>query len=71
MTTNAWFNFEHGVLHAPDGPLSQDACASIWEALPTTGCAWVAGGHLFVQARDADIAWDCGPVADGVTRPRK
>lgn len=65
-----YFSFEHFVLHAPDGPLSQDTCESIWDLLPMTGCAWVERGHLYVQRRDGAIAWDCGEVADGVTTVR-
>lgn len=69
-TSRAWFSFEHSVLHAPDGPLSQESCASIWEALPMTGCAWIEHGRLYVQQRDGAIAWDCGEAADGVTAIR-
>jgi hypothetical protein len=64
----AYFSFETGTLHAPDGPLSQQTCAEIWNLLPITGAGWVERGLAYVQqADDGGTVFCLGPVEAGVT----
>jgi hypothetical protein len=62
----AWYSFDSRTLYVEgEGPLSQEQVSSIWNCLPTTGCARIERGKLFIQQRDgAEIL--LGDVAAGV-----
>jgi hypothetical protein len=61
--STAWFSFSDGSLRCDTvGPLTVDDYNAIWNSLPTTGCAWVECGNMFVQQCDGAIAYNLGPV---------
>lgn len=52
----AYMNFSSGTFHCDtEGPLTQVDVQSVWDKLPTTGCAWIEHGHLLVQDRDPEV----------------
>ena len=67
--SRAWFSFETNSFYCDTaGLLTQADCYSVWRSLPTTGCAWVDKGHLYVQQCEGAIAFDLGEVESGVSR---